>query len=501
VNAGSVPGPWPRHPVIHEVGTWPWLTDLSRGAGRALTLAEVPAEAWDDLVLPGLDAVWLMGVWERSPEGLAISRADPDVQAAVSAALPDLSDDDLVGSPYCIRRYEVDGHFGGRAGLAAARAELAARGVRLVLDFVPNHVAPDHPWVARHPEYFVRGTAEDHERDPHAFVSTPAGVLARGRDPYFPAWPDVVQLNPTEPALRAAVVATLDDIATQCDGVRCDMAMLMLDEVVDRTWGERVGPPLPLPYWTEVIGRTRATHPGFLFVAEAYWDLEDALVEQGFDHCYDKRLYDRLVHDGPDALRAHLRADPAQQARRVRFLENHDEARAAAVLGPGRDRAAALVVATVPGALLLHEGELVGRRVRVPVQLGRRPPEPVDSALDGWWRTLLARLALDRVRDGDWALLSVEGWPDNRSAERLLAWEWRTREARDVVVVNFSDARADGLVRLAGTEGQALDLTDLLDGRTYRRDGDDVAARGLYVALPGWGGHLFRLARSSGGPG
>ena len=120
-------------------------------------------------------------------------------------------------------------------------------------------------------------------------------VLANGRDPYFPAWPDVVQLNAFAEELRGAATDVLTGIAEQCDGVRCDMAMLMMNDVFARTWGGRVGPAPQTDYWPEVIGRVRESHPGFLFLAEAYWDLEWDLQQQGFDYCYDKRLYDRLL--------------------------------------------------------------------------------------------------------------------------------------------------------------------------------------------------------------
>ena len=182
----------------------------------------------------------------------------------------------------------------------------AARGVGLVLDFVPNHVAPDHPWATEHPEYFVRGTADDLARDPDGFLAVGDAVIARGRDPYFPAWPEVLQLDASQPSTRAAAVEVVTSIAERCDGVRCDMAMLMLDDVFARTWGDRAGGG-PTPdggrgYWPTVIGAVRASHPDCTFWAEAYWDLEPVLVEQGFDACYDKRLYDRLAHREPAGL-------------------------------------------------------------------------------------------------------------------------------------------------------------------------------------------------------
>ena len=233
---------WPGQPVIYEVNTAVWLGGLSQAAARRVTLADVADRDWDAVTPSGADAVWLMGVWERSPAGLALADANEGLQASFREALPDLRREDVIGSPYCVRRYAVDEAFGGREGLAVARAALAARGLRLLLDYVPNHVAPDHPWVMSELELFVRGTEDDLRADPASWMAAGGQVLAHGRDPYFPPWPDVVQLNAFSPTLRAATAATLADIASQCDGIRCDMAMLMINDVFAKTWGERAGP-------------------------------------------------------------------------------------------------------------------------------------------------------------------------------------------------------------------------------------------------------------------
>jgi len=418
--------------TIYEVFTWPWLERL----GPGVTLADVPEGAWDALALPGVDTVWLMGVWERSPVGREIARTHPDLAFAPP--------EDVIGSPYCIRSYTVDPRLGGREGLAASREALARRGLKLLLDFVPNHVARDHAWAAR-PEFVVPGDRSEQD----GWIETPEGAVALGRDPYFPPWTDVVQLDPMSAPLRDAVVETLFDIAEQCDGVRCDMAMLMLDDVAERTWGGRLQPRRPEPYWRAVTRGVKAERPDFVFLAEAYWDRECDLFDQGIDYCYDKRLYDRLLGGDAASLRAHLGADPTWQARLVRFIENHDEPRATDVFPPRRLRAAAVALMTLPGALLLHEEQLTGPRLRLPVQLGRRPVEPVDEELTAFWHDLLA--TAQRVRVGAWQLLDVTGWPDNQSCERLLAWRWRDH----IVVINFSDERADGLV--AGEAYVALD--------------------------------------------
>lgn len=129
---------WPGQPVIYEINTAVWLTELSEAAGRRLTLADVSAAAWDDVTPAGVDAVWLMGVWERSPAGLALAMANPELPASFREALPDLTSSDVIGSPYCVRNYVVDAAFGGPNALAAARTALRDRGVRCSLTTYPT---------------------------------------------------------------------------------------------------------------------------------------------------------------------------------------------------------------------------------------------------------------------------------------------------------------------------------------------------------------------------
>src|SRR6185503_19167528 len=254
-------------------------------------------ETWDALASYGFDAVWFMGVWERSPAGVAISLQNDGLMAEFRRVLPDFTVQDNVGSAYCVRDYRVDARLGGPEGLAHARRELAERGMRLILDFVPNHVAADHPWATTHPAYFIQGNAGDLTEKPGEFLRVGDHVLACGRDPYFPPWQDVLQLNAFSPDLRKAAAETVLSIADQCDGMRCDMAMLLLNQIFERTWGVRAGAKPQTEYWREVIGTVKQRHPGTLFMAEAYWDLEWELQQQGFDLCYDKRLYDRLEHE------------------------------------------------------------------------------------------------------------------------------------------------------------------------------------------------------------
>ncbi len=489
--------PWPRYPTLYEINTWVWLTDLAARNGFPVDLSSVPPAEWDAIATYGFDAVWLMGVWERSPAGIAIANKNEHLLADFRQALPDFQFGDNVGSPYCIRRYVVEKHLGGAEGLARARKELARRGLLLVLDFVPNHVAPDHPWASEHPEYFIQGTPEDVQNDPASYIEVYQTIYACGRDPYFPAWPDVLQLNAFQPGLRGAVIETLSDVASQCDGVRCDMAMLLLNSVFERTWGSRAGGRPATEYWTDVIPAVRKASPHFRFIAEAYWDLEWDLQQQGFDFCYDKRLYDRLEHENAESVRLHLCADRAYQQKLLRFIENHDEPRAAATFALAKERAAAVATSTLTGARLFHEGQFEGRKVRLPAFLGRRPEEAVDTDLQEFYRKLLAAINHPAFREGEWTLCAHTGWPDNSSYRNIVAWSWNKDEERYLIVVNLSDAAAQALVQVAWDDlaGQNWNLTDKLSGVTYERSGDDVRSSGLYVDLAPWGQHFFQWSR------
>jgi 1,4-alpha-glucan branching enzyme len=410
-------------------------------------------------------------------------------------ALPAFSPEDVVGSPYCVRRYAVDEKLGGQQGLAAARNMLRDRGLRLILDFVPNHVAPDHPWLSEHPEYFIRGDAESLRREPASFLKIGGNVFACGKDPYFPSWPDVLQLDAFQPGLRQAVIETVSSIAGQCDGIRCDMAMLVMNNIFERTWGTRSGAKPANDYWTTVIPAIKAKWPEFRFLAEAYWDLEWELQQQGFDYCYDKKLYDRMEHGDAESVRLHLLADLAYQERMVRFIENHDEPRAAATFPDEKGRAAAVAVLSLTGAKLLHEGQFEGMRMRLPVFLGRRPTEQVNTDLLTFYQSLLKAIDREVFRNGQWRLCERSGWPNNQSCLNILSWCWVRDGERYLIVVNFSEGTTQARVQVPWDElrGKTWRLVDVLSDETYERSGDEMRDTGLYVQLGPWQYHFLRL--------
>src|SRR6185312_1101222 len=303
-----------RHPLLYQINTRVWMTKLSEELGRRATLDDVPDSELDRLAKQGFEWIWFLSVWQTGPTGQKISRANHEWRREFQETLPDLREEDIAGSGFAIAGYTVHQQLGGDAALARLRERIHRRGMRLLLDFVPNHTALDHPWVQEHPEYYVSGIEVDLSRAPQNYTRVATGkgplILAYGRDPYFAGWPDTLQLNYGNPATQDTMLGELLRIAGQCDGVRCDMAMLVLPDVFQRTWGIQ-----SQPFWARATQRVRERFPDFRFMAEVYWDLEWTLQEQGFDYTYDKRLYDRLHAGFAGPVRGHLHADLGYQTR------------------------------------------------------------------------------------------------------------------------------------------------------------------------------------------
>ena len=449
----------PRYPSLFQVNTRVRLSELSTALGRKATLDDIPDAELDRLAADGFDLVWFLGVWQTGEAARRVSRSKPEWLDEYHRVLPDFREEDVTGSCFAVRDYRVHRDFGGDEALARLRSRLKRRGLRLILDFVPNHMAPDHPWVAEHPDFFVSGTEEQLAAQPQNYCRVGAGpgarVLAYGRDPYFDGWPDTLQLNYGNPALQEAMLGELRRIAHQCDGVRCDMAMLVLPEVFERTWGIPAS-----PFWPRATKAVRGQVPGFLFLAEVYWDLEWALQQQGFDYTYDKRLYDRLVEGHARQAREHLHAGLDFQDHLARFLENHDEPRAAATFAPEVHPAAAVLTFLTPGLRFFHQGQREGKRVRVPVHLGRGPDEAEDAGTSAFYDGLLECLKDPAFRDGDWQLLECRpAWEENETSDSFVAFSWTGAGERRLVAVNYADHRSQCYVTMPWRD---------LDGPTWR---------------------------------
>ncbi len=495
-NKTPLHAPKATHASLYQVNTRALLHDLSVSLMHTATLDDIPDTELDQLADRGFDWVWFLGVWQTGSAGQKVSRENPEWRAEFERLLPDFQMQDVCGSCFAITGYNVHSEFGGDAALERLRRRIHARGMRLLLDFVPNHTALDHPWVEQHPEFYITGTEEQLEREPQNFIRLSRGhkslVLAYGRDPYFSGWPDTLQLNYAEPALQDAMRRELQKLANMCDGVRCDMAMLILPDVFVRTWGLRME-----PFWPAAIRSVRSNFPDFLFMAEVYWDLEWTLQQQGFDYTYDKRLYDRLRDGNARLVRDHFLADEEFQRSSARFLENHDEPRAAATFPLDVHQSAAVLTYLCPGLRFFHDGQFDGRTKKLPVHLRRRPTEDVATSLRDFYSRLLKVVNRCEVRKGEWRLLScTPAWEGNWTSDCFICFAWlEHKRSPFLVAVNYAPNQSQCYVPLPFEElrGRNTRLQDLMGTALYERDGSQLVSRGLYLDMSPWGYHVFQL--------
>jgi hypothetical protein len=219
------------------------------------------------------------------------------------------------------------------------------------------------------------------------------------------------------------------------------------------------------------------------------------LQRQGFDYTYDKRLYDRLHARDASSVRGHLGADSEFQNKSVRFLENHDEQRAAAAFSWPVHQAAAIVTFLVPGLRFFHEGQLEGRRAKVSMHLGRRPQESEDPAIRAFYWRLCDCLKRPELREGKWQLLDCKpAWDANPTWWFYLAFDWVSETGQTLIcVVNYGPTQGQCRVHLPFEHlaSEKVLLNDFFGNASFERDGKDLAAKGLFIDLPAWGYNVF----------
>jgi hypothetical protein len=494
-----------------QVDARAWVAQASVRAGRSVGLADIARDDLGDVIDLGFDLLWLTSGWRIGPQSRRIWRSTPWVQEQRMTLVPDGTDDDIVGWPDAIADYAPSRSIGGEEGLRALRSRLAEAGIGLILDFVPNHTATDHPWVRQHPERYVRATDEQRTADPEAYFevrSEGRHWIAHGRDPNYPPWPDTAQLDHRRADLRKAMIGKLKDIATLCDGVVCRMAMLVLDDVFRATWAERSIAPTDAEdtlqsgeFWWHAGTEVRNAYPDFLLIGEAYWGTEWRLQRLGFDYTFDQPLLGRLLSGDAPSVLAHLRADEEYQRRSVRYLEHRGEPAIAAQVGPAQHRALALAVATAPGMLLLSDTQVLGHHRTVARQVGRYPDESGDEGLRDLYTRLMEATEDEVFRLGHAIRIEPQSaWPGNSTHEGTLArlWVGPHRHFR-LVVANLTPFPAQAYVPIHVPElaGMEIHLDDQISPDSYVRDGDDLLTRGLYLDVPAFGCHLFRVSRVS----
>lgn len=495
--------------IIYEINTAVWLNEQAWAANSSAPIDAIPESQIEEWASQGIDMVWFLGVWRRGDASRQICLADKGLSDSLESAVPGALPEHVIGSPFSIFDYVLSPRWGTQQSLLRLRKRLHDHGIRLMLDFVPNHLAVDHAWVEHHPERLVRGTEVLLTREPGNYFRAPGHpdrILAHGRDPYFPGWTDTVQINIFSKAARQALIEILLQISDVCDAVRCDMAMLVANDVFRQTWGDLslIDYPTASPpeFWEEAIATVKARHPQFLFAAEVYWDLEARLQSMGFDLTYDKGLYDRLRMGDASGVRKIFFESPVAQEKMIRFIENHDETRAAKALGE-RNFAAAVTLFGLPGHILFHYGQFEGRAQHTPVQLSMQRPESVNAAVYSFYARLLAlQREHPAVRNGQWLPLAIyPGWENNETYHSIITY-WRHLEGKHYLFaanIGSHQAQAFTNIPIDRLPEGILELRDLMGNAVYYRSTEELSARGLYLDMPSGGYHIFMVSPAPGG--
>jgi hypothetical protein len=272
------------------------------------------------------------------------------------------------------------------------------------------------------------------------------------------------------------------------------MAMLVLPEVFERTWGIKSE-----PFWAKAIERVHKSYLEFCFMAEVYWDLEWTMQQQGFDYTYDKRLYDRLHDSLAKPVREHLCADMNYQNRMARFLENHDELRAAEIFPQEIHQAAAVITYLSPGLRFFHQGQLEGKTKHISPHLVRGPKEPINKVLKDFYDRLINILSREIVRNGNWKLLECfSAWEGNYTFDSFIISNGNNSSGEHLLVcVNYSDHQSQCYVRLDKINGGQWRLKDLMSEVIYNRARDEMQSKGLYLDMKPWQYHVFEMNKIS----
>jgi hypothetical protein len=416
-------------PILYEINTRVWLRELSERTGRAVTLADVPESEiarWKEL---GFTHIWLMGVWQVGPKArdIALKLWREHWRKEVAS-----EERDVQGSPYAIEEYAVDTRLGDALALLMLKERLGRQGMRLIVDFVPNHLGIDSTEPMRFPARFVH-SSEALRGTFFAEARFGPRYFAHGRDPYFDPWIDTVQLDYRVMETHENMRSVAQTASMYGDGLRCDMAMLLLPEIFAETWKQfptSGAHRTQADFWRKTIQEIRLLQPQVELIAEVYWDREEQLQELGFDYTYNKRVLDYLAKGECADLIQYLRGCSTGYLKRsVHFIENHDEERAAARFDIRRHQLGAALILFLPGMALLHDGQLEGRKKFARIQMSKRAAEPVDAEIVEFYETLLKMLQGTQVRRGTPSLVEL--------GKLAIGVKWEGRDETDVAVVNF----------------------------------------------------------------
>lgn len=484
-----------NNPRILEINTRVWLRK-----NNFKSINEIPdsqIDLWSNL---GFDYIWFMGIWKTNKEIIHQYCFEPDLISSYNKALKDWKKEDVIGSPYSISQYTVDEDIGSDEDLYNLKLRLNKSGIKLIVDFVSNHFSIGTDLLKTNKDLFLFADEYFYKNDSYTFFQSPHNpeeYFAHGRDPFFPAWQDTVQINYFNPVAKTFIIDILHNISALCDGLRCDMAMLTLNNIFYNTW---IGPLRKYgfekpeeEFWKQAINSIKKKNKNFVFIAEAYWGLEWELQQLGFDFTYDKTLLDRLSNNDIVGVKGHLNAEDDYQKKSLRFIENHDEPRSAAKFGKEKSLAAATLISTIKGMIFYHDGQFEGKKIKLPLQLKREPPEKIDDRVQCFYYKLLKITKAEIFRLGLWKKLEPTSVNDiDQTYNEIFAWQWIYNNESRVITINYSPSTARCRLKFTTPKNSLIvNLEDLLNFVNYERSIQEINEQGLFIELKAYSSHIF----------
>ena len=476
------------HPILYEISTRPFLYELSQKYGKEIKkIRDIPYTEFDNLKNAGIEIVWFMGVWKLGTYGLEF-----DQKQDYSGVLPGWTKDDVIGSPYAIAEYVCNPEIGTNEDLTWLKKQLNDRGMKLMLDFVPNHSAVDAPTATTNKKLYMQ--APRGKTDPSRYTSE---GLAYGKDPYFAPWMDVIQWNYWESETIQFMQQNLLTVLKYADGARCDMAHLILNDVFGKTWEEELKawgyPRPPKEFWETAIKAAKSKYPHAILLAEVYedWAIEK-LYQLGFTYCYDKALLDKLegsafdvndyIHYKGEYFFGHV----------AHFVENHDENRAVFNMQGNieKAKAAGTIAATLGGMIFFNHGQWNGLKNKLDVHLRRGAPESGDSTMPKYYQKLLTIIADPAFKGPNYFFV----W--NMSGDKasdFIAYIREQDKSHYLVVVNYNQNYGCAEVPIYNIEGSGMKkVKEMISGVEYNRNADTMRGVGLTVCLSAYQAQIFK---------
>lgn len=497
-----------NHRLVYQIDIREFIYRLNQLKNRQHSLKHLPNDFFEELKNLGVEFFWPVGIYEPSQLSREISCSMKELHKKYYDSLPDWKEDDVIGSPYAITQYKISSKFGGEEAYKKFRAKLKNKfNLKIILDFVPNHFAIDSPVTQKHPEFFIQAPANNEKINQNEFISlTIKGkeyLIAHGKEPYSPVWKDTLQLDYRSKNVQDFMIKELLKLSEKCDGVRCDMSMLLLSDIFYNNWKDYPLPedyiPAAKEFWYEAIKKVKRENPEFVFIGEVYWSRENDLLELGFDYVYEKKLYDMLIDNRVDIINEYIKKVFSYQRKRLLFIENHDEQRSAYIFPIEKLKAVATLIYTLPSMKLIHDGQLEGKKFHHAIQLKRLHKEDTNAELKNFYNRLFDSIKKSSIINGYFKFLQpLPAWEGNPAYYNFVTFFYEDENLKkDLVVINLSPYQSQCRVKIESYDliGKNFLIKDRLSDEEYIRNGDEMFNKGLYLDLKPYQSQIFEFIK------